>query len=124
MSGAEKKIFKKSRLVIKKNKENLKHQLDDIRSHSSVVKLLLRNLLSLKFTLNITHTSLCWYNFKYKIFKNSLVSEVSLYYISLLLRPTVKMENIFYLHKKYCNIYILFYLVVACVGIIMNCSDV
>jgi hypothetical protein len=59
MSGAEKKIFKNSRFVIKKNKENLKHQLDGIRTLSIVVKLLLGNLLYLKFTLNISQTSLC-----------------------------------------------------------------
>jgi hypothetical protein len=75
MSGAEK--FKNSRFVIKKNKENPSHQLDDIRLHCIVVKLLLRNLLSLSLTFNIAHISLCQYNFRYKISKNSLVSEVS-----------------------------------------------
>jgi hypothetical protein len=73
----KKKIFKKSRFVIKKSKENLKHQLADIRSHCTVLKLLLRNLLFLNFTFNICLTLLCWYNFKLKIFKNSLMSDVS-----------------------------------------------
>jgi hypothetical protein len=74
MSGAGKKIFKNSRFVIQKNKENLSYQLDDIRLHCTIVKLLLMNLISSKSILNITHTLLCWYNFKYNISKNSLVS--------------------------------------------------
>ena len=53
MSGAGKKLFKNSRFVIKKNKENLKVQLDGIRPHCSDVQLLLRNLLFLNFTFNI-----------------------------------------------------------------------
>ena len=55
----KKKIFKNSRFVIKKNKENPSHQHGDIRLHFIVVKLMLRNLLSLKLTLHIAHILLC-----------------------------------------------------------------
>ena len=81
MSGAEIKNIQKFKICNQENKENLNDQLDNIRFHCTVVKLLVQKLLSFKLTLNIPHPLPWQYNFKYKIFKNSLTSEISTYHV-------------------------------------------